>query len=239
MAWWRMGLLMALLGGVGWALGRSLMTKMGDAPAVSAVELVAVGLPNWQLVESQELAAQPLQRLQRVVAGERVTKAIPVFATYPVAAGRRDHYSQNGRSLQVEQRYMVNTQGDVAQFWAAHPAATFDPTVTTIQREQANTGTYNLSTQQGRAYLNSCINPRGPSSVTRQQFIATHLRHDLSPVQIWRWLVNQAEIPDRRCLWLHMWIPVQTSPEAAYQELEQAWSAGYTGWRDRLDHRPN
>jgi cyanosortase A-associated protein len=128
---------------------------------------------------------------------------------------------------------MVNTQGDVAQFWAAHPDGTFDPTGAIGQRTPVN-GTYSLATQQGRAYLNSCINPRGASSVTRPQFMHTHLYADLAPAQLWQWLLNQAEIPDRRCLWLHMWIPVQTSPEAAYQELEQVWLAGYAGWQSGL-----
>jgi hypothetical protein len=81
-------LLGALLGGVSWALGRSLMTKMGSAPAAPAVELAALELLDWQLVESQALEAKPLKMLKQMVAGDRATKAIPVFATYPVAAAR-------------------------------------------------------------------------------------------------------------------------------------------------------
>ncbi len=237
-SWFRMGLFITLLAGVGVSLGRSLLfSKMGEPVAVPAITFpTKMPLPNWQSTGSQELQERSLKSIKQVVADTSTIApgSLPVFMQIPVAGGRSYQYRQGTRTLQIEARYLSNTQGDVPILLAAHPSGDYlanHPTLTLQQHPDV--GAYGTFTMQGKAYLSSCINPQGEATFTRQQFVRHHLRADLAPKHLWHWLLNQAEIPDRRCVWVYMWMADSLNSPPA-QSLEATWLDWYREWRSQV-----
>ncbi len=107
-------------------------------------------------------------------------------------------------------RYMVKTHGNVKSFiekYYSLPLSSGQPTL--VLRQQANTGFYNLFTYQQRAYLSTCINSRGGSTVTAPQFRRNRLIYDMRLGRLFPWLVGQGTIRDRRCLWAHLSVPLK------------------------------
>jgi cyanosortase A-associated protein len=81
-----------------------------------------------------------------------------------------------------------------------------------------------------RAYLDACINSRGGSTFTEEQFRANRIQYDVQFNRLLPWLLGQQELRDQRCLWTHLSIPLnQSSPESSYHILENAWFSWYSG----------
>jgi cyanosortase A-associated protein len=231
----RIGLLVSVLSGVWLGLGRSLLiSAMGQAPAIPAINLAdPVPLSRWQLDRSQPLAEQSSSKNPSTNQGKIGSSAIAASQAYIYQQTAPPEPHPRSTELHIEMRYLVGASVDVKELLMAHPAhefSRFDPTL--IQR-QSNIGSYALFTIQSNAYLTSCINPSGSSTLTRQQFNQNRLL-DAFSTRLWLWFLNQAEIPDRRCLWVYAWTPIQQSPEATYPVLEQAWHEWYQHWRSWL-----
>lgn len=234
--WLRTGLCIALLGGIAWAIGRSLLVSQIGAPAAVDPMTFPAELPlaNWQWVGSQELSERSLKSVTQIISSPSTapaTNGIPVLAQVPVSGGRSYQYRQGDRTLHIEARALSNTQGHVPDLLAFHPTGAYaaaQPPITL--RTQPQVGAYGMFAIAGTPYLSSCINPQGEATFTRQQFVNHHLRADLTPNHLWRWLLNQAEIPDRRCVWVYMWMAGPPDPNAP-QTLEATWLSWYQTWR--------
>jgi cyanosortase A-associated protein len=122
-----------------------------------------------------------------------------------------------------------------------HPNETlfreYDPSLSSpgetapILRSTPETGSYSLEIQEERAYLRACINPRGPSAITYEQFIQNRYTYDLQFSRLWPVLLGQEPMRDYRCLWTHLSVPAdKTAPDSAYQVLEKAWPSWYQWW---------
>ena len=172
-----------------------------------------VPLPNWDLATSNsaniQLAKQPAD-----ISGETI-------------AQKHYRYIQNGVSLDIEMRYLVNTNANLKGFIANRTGQ-----LSLALREKKQIGFYSLFLHQGKAHLISCINPRGRSTVTTDQFKRNGYVSDLRWDRIAIWLTSSAEFRDKRCLWTHLSVPLKnTSAEKAYQTLETAWFTWYDWWR--------
>jgi len=102
-------------------------------------------------------------------------------------------------------------------------------------------GYYGVLTHEGKAYLSACINPRGESTVTEQQFRQSLYATDLQVGRILPWISGREPLLDRRCLWTLMSTPLpsgkntdSTASEAAYKTLEAAWFNWFRWWQPKF-----
>jgi cyanosortase A-associated protein len=183
-----------------------------------------VPLPQWQLVTSHLLQDQTIER-----------PSLPKL----VLLGRHYRYIQNDLPLDIKMFYEVETNGNVKQLIKDHTDIKFllnQPLLVLRQHEQL--GFYGLFVYQKRAYLDACINSRGGSTFTKEQFSYNRMHYDLTFNRIVLWLLGQQALRDRRCLWTHLSIPLnQSSRESAYAVLEKAWFDWYQWWRPRFPKR--
>ncbi|MDJ0705479.1 MAG: cyanoexosortase A system-associated protein [Leptolyngbyaceae cyanobacterium MO_188.B28] len=152
--------------------------------------------------------------------------------------GRQYRYQQQDWSLTIQMRYFQDplTRNGEIPLLVQDSTDISSATVTegTIQR-QPNTGFYTLFSDSEHAYLSTCINPRGGSTVTRKQFLHNRMIYDLYPDRLWGWILGQHPLQDKRCLWAHLSIPLEdASPELLYSVLEEAWFDWYALWKPRF-----
>lgn len=177
-----------------------------------------VPLSGWQPLESRALTKD-------------VTKHPKLLS------GMVYKYSRNKLPLDIEMRYTIETSGNVMGFISNYtpiPSSAIKLS-SRSDRYEKEVGYYMLFVYQKRAYLTSCINPRGGSTVTLPQFNHNRYTYDIQPDRLLYWLFGQQNIRDLRCLWFHSSIPLNNaSPNNAYSNLENAWFSWYKWWYPRF-----
>ncbi|MDJ0595141.1 MAG: cyanoexosortase A system-associated protein [Pleurocapsa sp. MO_226.B13] len=146
-------------------------------------------------------------------------------------AGKHYRYRQNERYLEIEMRYLVDTNGDLKSFITSQTGE-LSPGL----RQDSEGGFYSLYADEDKAYLNACINPHGVSTVTSDQFNRNLTIHNTRIENILPWLLGQAEFRDKRCLWAHLSLPLDrdVSLDETYRRLETVWSDWYGWWRSHF-----
>jgi cyanosortase A-associated protein len=212
----RISLLATLFGATLLVLAKSFLYSGAKARTFTPFEFPpSVSLESWQSVESKPLPNNTKKEKPKYIAGIHY------------------RYTLNNRPLDIEMRYLAENDGEVDLFlktYTAIPTASdrFKP----LLRQQEKLGFYNLFTHEGRAYLSACINPRGGSTVNLEQFRSNRDTYDMTADRWLPWLLGQAELRDKRCLWALLSTPLKKkeSPEQAYKILEQAWLPWYQSW---------
>lgn len=150
----------------------------------------------------------------------------------PFARGKHYRYNQNNLPLDVEAIYELDTFGEYKLFLRNYSSIKTVPSEQFfVTRQKQGVGFYAMYLVQNRAYLTACINARGDSTLTRQQFNKNHDRYDLLSERTIPWLLGQRGLRDTRCLWSHFSLPLnKSSPQAAYALLEKAWISWYQWW---------
>ena len=84
--------------------------------------------------------------------------------------------------------------------------------------------------------MTACINPRGISTVTPEQFNDNASDRAMDRAVIISWLLGQKDLRDRRCLWTLMSTPITTNSDlnVANQKLEKMWILWYEWWKPRF-----
>ena len=187
-------------------LGHTILGKTSEPRQVKTVSLPStVPLPEWKFSSSQPMVD-------------------PIGKTYD--------YRQSDRKLHIEVRYVDRPGPNETLFRQYDPNRVSPGMPATELRQHSETGFYSLSVYEEQAYLRSCINPRGGSAITYNQFIRNRYTSDLNPSRLLSWLLSQEPLRDHRCLWNHLSISIKgTSPEQAYAILETVWSAWYKWWQ--------
>lgn len=180
-----------------------------------------VPLQSWQQVSSQALPNKVVEQ--------------PPFGQI-VLPGRQYRYSDNQKLLDISMRYEVETVGDVQQSLSNYANIHLALRKTKpVIRQHPQVGFYGLFVDQQRAYLDACINSRGGSTFTVDQFAANRRQYDMQFTRLLPWLIGQQGLRDNRCLWTHLSIPLkQSNPQSAYAILEQAWFDWYQWWQPRF-----
>lgn len=214
----RILLLAVIFGSVFFVLFRTILAPtQGNSTVTPFVFPTAVPLPKWQLSSSYPLAN-------------------PITSSPKFLSGRHYRYIQNDLTLDIEMRYVVDTQGDVKDFiknYSSMPPSSGQLELVLLRQERV--GFYSLGAYQQRAYLSTCINSRGGSTVTEAQFTQNRYTYDLRLGRLLPWLLGSGTLRDGRCLWANLSIPLKNSlPESAYQTLEKAWESWYQWWRPRF-----
>ncbi|HEY9634585.1 MAG TPA: cyanoexosortase A system-associated protein [Coleofasciculaceae cyanobacterium] len=214
---WRISLLAAIFGSVLFVLGRSILADPNtsiytNAPSVFPPE---VPLSGWE-----PLANRPLS--------SHVKQPKSLF-------GRQYQYIRNGFRLELEMRYIVDTDGDIMFFLQNLTSIPPNAALMSNTYHQEGVGFYSLFTYQGKAYLNTCINPRGGTTVTAQQFMNNRNTHDVKLERFLPWLLGKEHLRDPRCLWLNMSAPVKgASSQQAYEILKTTLFSAYPWWQQRF-----
>ena len=105
-------------------------------------------------------------------------------------------------------------------------------------------GYYALFVDQERAYLSSCINPYGDTTVTEDQFINN--RDSTTSNRIGSYLLGVTNLRDNRCLFTTISISLKSilleNPKSVnqrtnsltktHQKLESAWTNWHQNWQD-------
>ncbi|MEC4814667.1 MAG: cyanoexosortase A system-associated protein [Scytonema sp. PMC 1069.18] len=190
-----------------------LLPKTDKSDNDSLIFTNEVPLPQWHLTKNHSLP-EP----------EKIYPELKAQQYY--------QYSKNQLLLDIEMRYM--TEGDVPKLIKELTSVSSSATV----RQREGIGYYGVGVEGERAYLSACINPRGKTTFTNQQFNENRFFYETRPLHILSWLLGQAQLQDRRCLWTHLSIPLKnSSPEDAYQVLENAWVSWYQWWRSRFPNQ--
>lgn len=176
-----------------------------------------VPLPKWQLIDSIEINS---------------------ISEKPwILPGRHYRYTQNQLPLSIYMHSVEPPDGDVKQLIDRHTAIKFSAAQPTLSiRQQAGVGFYGVYVYQQQAYLDACINERGISTFTAEQFSQNRKHYELQFNRLLSHLfTGTPPLRERRCLWSHLSIPLKgASPEAAYNNLETIWFYWYTWWSSRF-----
>ena len=146
-------------------------------------------------------------------------------------AGKHYRYRQNEKHVDIEMRYFSQTNGDLKSFITSQTAG-LSPGL----KQDNEGGFYSIYIHQHKAYLSACINSLGSSTVTSDQFQRNRMIYNTHTRQIVPWLLGQAEFRDKRCLWAHLSMPLdtETSVEETYLTLETVWFDWHDWWRSHF-----
>ncbi|WP_017655600.1 cyanoexosortase A system-associated protein [Fortiea contorta] len=192
-------------------LGKLILSPTSAPPEITSfVFPPEVPLPQWRLSES-------------------FSPPEPKAQAAEIISQNYYRYIQNSKQLDIDMRYLMleYTHFSIKNLTPISTSA--------IVRQHQKVGFYGLGIDQQRAYLSSCINPRGGSTFTVEQFNRNRYLYDLRPQYFLSWLLGKDSLLDRRCLWVNLSVPLQgSSPQAAYQVLENAWIPWYQWWEIRF-----
>lgn len=205
-------LIMAFGGSV--LVGTKLATLPKSPDSQTAVNPLAtsVPLPEWQFLDSK-----PLSNSEAIF-------------------GRQYRYRKGPLNLTADQYYMIS-DGNVSRYLFVYsPVHTANAALKI--KLHPDVGYYGLVSYKGHAYLSACINPRGGSTVTEQQFTQNRYRHDFQLSRIFPWMLGQTSLLDYRCLWTLLTVPITSdsgsailTSEAAYKQLEVVWFSWHQWWQ--------
>lgn len=219
----RLTLLALTLGGTLLVLLKAIATPQPNAVASDAGRHLSPTVPidGWQFLDSTAIE-------------DKVT----LGAGESPAHGQRYHYRRGDVRMDVELRHTMG-DGNVSRFLFVYsPVREGNSKLVSGIRHRSDIGYYGVLTHKGRAYLTACINARGSSTVTDQQFRHDRFTYDVQLSRILPWLWGREPLLDHRCLWTLMSIPVKPDAMAesmdsqeAYRKLEAAWVSWYQWWR--------
>lgn len=177
-----------------------------------------LNLRGWKLEDSEAL--KPVEK--------------PEYEGSNYAAGRHYRYRQGNIPLDVEVRYVTETLGGVDLFTREHERFTAkadEEEITARIRQRAESGHFAEITYGGYAYISTCINPRGFSSATPEQYERNQELYDRVLERVIPWLLGRERWRDDRCLWTLMYTPLGNNPQAAHGRLESAWQDWFQLWQ--------
>ncbi len=215
----RIPLLMFIFAGTTIVLGKVILNpNIGKRQLTPIIFPRNVPLEGWQLQKSEPFISRTDSY------GQTVGK--------PFAKGKKYRYSQNNLPLNIQMIYELDSSGEYKLFLRDYSSIEASPSNEQFfVARQLGIGTYGMYVAQNRAYLIACMNSRGGSTLSRQEFNHNRERYDLVSDRTIPWLLGQRGLRDTRCLWNHFSIPLnKSSPKTAYAILEKAWISWYQWW---------
>ena len=211
-------LLAATATAIALTLGKSIIYPEVKSPQIANYRFPeSIALSQWKFSFSKPVNPNLVQ--------------YPAYISGKFISGKHYRYRQNERYLEIEMRYLVNTDGDLKSF-ITHQTGKLSP----VLKQDPERGFYSIYTVKDQAYLSACINPRGGSTVTSDRFKRNRLIYDTRINRVFPWLLGQAEFQDKRCLWAHLSMPLErnTSIDETYPILETVWFDWYDWWRSHF-----
>ncbi len=100
--------------------------------------------------------------------------------------------------------------------------------------QQETIGSYGLIVHQDKLHLSSCITPQGSMMANEAKLYQSYPAVRSIYNRLVFWLLGEKPIVKNVCLWSHLSIPIENSPETAYLTLEKVWLAWYEHWHPYL-----
>jgi cyanosortase A-associated protein len=211
----------------GFVLGKSFLDpRMGQLTPFEFFPDVPIA--QWQPVDSKRLKPLPEPDTEGSI----------------LQVGRSYQYRQANRLLDIEMRYVIRTKGEVDKFIKDYreKAANKEKSerdkpkkLDTKNEYKPNIGYYILLADKERAYLSACINPRGESTFTRDQYKHNQDIHDTTFSRLLPSVFGREKWRDDRCLWTYMSMPLAGStPQETYKLLEGAWFEWEKWWQPQF-----
>jgi cyanosortase A-associated protein len=177
-----------------------------------------ISLPEWNFIKSVKL-------------NEKIDYEL-------VLANQQYSYEKDKQKLEITTRYVVGTRGTY------HGMINLEDKITNQNRndlllsiKQKDNLNYAMFIKEDKAYLVSCINARGGSTINSEQFMKNRYNYDINFKRFLPWLMGKESSIDLRCLWTYLSLPInKNSPEITYQTLEQAWFSWYNYWQNNYPH---
>lgn len=176
-----------------------------------------IPLADWTFTDSQPLTSDQTPNSQDIP-GE-------------IVSGQRYHYRQDQTDLQIEMRYLTQTNGDLKTLIKNQTGS-----LGTVLQSVAGVGKFSLFAQGSESQLDACINPRGTSTVTSDQFKRNRTLYDGQSGRFWSWILGQAPLHDNRCLWTRMTLSTSVNVPSVEpsQALITTWEDWHRWWQPRF-----
>ncbi|PZO40612.1 MAG: cyanoexosortase A system-associated protein [Pseudanabaena frigida] len=221
----RFGLLAILIGSSLLILGRSLVD-------------ISLGKPTPFIFPSQIELAQTSTKPSEATELEDLVDTNDFFGKPKYLSGKSYKYLLDDMSVvEIYIRYAVGTEGDI--FLLLKGLTNIEISEDELYQKTARKdaiGYYAIFNYQNRAYLTACINPRGISTVTKEQFDDNASDRAMDRDVVIAWLLGQKDLRDRRCLWTLMSTPLRSESDrdATDRKLEKIWISWYEWWQPRF-----
>jgi cyanosortase A-associated protein len=197
---WVAGLSIACVAILGHTLFRTDKRQLllGQRPYQFPAQLPTQSLPQWQSLQGQALSIKDPKQIQAI-------------------AAHQYQFQRQGRVLQAQVWYLRYIEGNVSRY-----VNLYTPITSTLDLQptfQPQIGHASFVVVDRRAYLNSCINPQGPSTITESQFAHNRYTHDLNLGRVLMWGLGQQDLLDRRCLFTSLSISLDPPSSASASAL--------------------
>lgn len=181
-----------------------------------------IPLKNWQPIDS------------KVIKNE--TKTVTDKPYEQILAEKKYYYQKDDQKLEIKMTYVVGTLGKAKTKIPLQQQYTRNLTPEQISPEWTKKDNlqYAILDYQDKSYLISCINSRGGSSVTSDEFRKKRIQYDLKNIpHLFDWLIGGESLLDRRCLWAELSLPLNknNSSKDNHKLLESTWFNLYD-WGD-------
>ncbi|WP_040687642.1 cyanoexosortase A system-associated protein [Pseudanabaena biceps] len=216
-----MGLLMVLVSGSLLVFGRSVIdSTIGKPTPFTFPEQITLE-PDQTKLEAQGDIVDPKE----------------FFGQPKYLFGKKYKYSLDGMPIDIDLRYAVGSEGDL--YYYIKGVTNIEISEEDLRKQSIRKdpiGFYATFTRQDRVYLTACINPRGISTVTSEQFNDNASSRVMDRDILIGWLLGQKDLRDRRCLWTLMSTPITSESDlhATSQKLEKVWISWYEWWKPRF-----
>ena len=187
----------------------------GNRPTTNFVFPPKIPLPSWEYVGKQTIDVSPIEEAPDVI-----------------QSANRYRYRDNATQLNIDMYYLTDTRGQIEHLLQK---ARISPDLKTQQIKQQDNNYYSIFSDRNYTYLSSCLNPTGESTVTQKQFSENLYKRSLNLKLLSDWLLGKASIRDRRCLWVTISTPNDSSSFLEPTDiLEQTWQDWHQWWRPRF-----
>ena len=194
-----------------------------------------IPLANWKLIESSPSILTVKTLTPKVVPTQEEDSDSRDLET--VLANKFYRYKNNQDLFTVNAHYVVNTSGDVKDYYEKFQGL---PKLENTLEKQIKNGSSLYFINEKKPSLTSCINSQGKTTVTSRQFISYFYSSSLSNFKIGHilnWLMGKALLKDKRCLLLEASIDSRSPDRDA--QLMTAWTELVSYWQKNFPQLRN
>jgi cyanosortase A-associated protein len=204
-----------------------LLTRRPLERSLPAVDFPKEPPPGWQVL------SDPLGTVQPNLARYRLTHgSLAVDLELQFIANLQVHYVRNPLlelrflprghlPLDAGMRFYVNSRRRVIANLHDDP-----PSEALVESHETAPGaSYGLWVEKQRRHLSTIVTSAGDAAMTPRQVARSLYLDHLTAGRVFDWLRGRAVLPDRRCVLVHLSVPVGAlPPEEGQHALEEAWS---------------
>lgn len=180
-----------------------------------------VVLPSWRLLGSYPLPQAFLEP------ATETREAEPQINF--VLSGRAYRYQRGSSTVTIEMRYLIYSSGNLEQYYEVLGRSPMEALVKNLRHSQEK-GYYAVFRKGDVSYLTACINPRGGSTVTVEQYAYNRRMLDSRPEYWIPWLFGKHSMRDLRCLWTELSLTAPVGEAQSFEMLEALWGYWYEHW---------